>query len=383
MILIPYARQSISKADIDAVTEVLQSNYLTQGPVVPEFERALAVRCEAELGVAVNSATSALHLACVALGVGPGDVVWTTPTTFVASANCARYCGADVDFVDIDPNTWCLSVGNLEQKLSAHKKNNLPLPKVVVPVHLSGQSCEMEAISALGRDYGFYILEDASHAIGGSYQGKPVGNCRYSDVTVFSFHPVKIITTGEGGMALTNRTDYYSSMTRLRAHGITRDQEQLTLQSEGSWYYEQLDLGFNYRMNDIQAALGLSQLGRLEEFVTVRNQMAKRYNEAFEDLPIRIQDVPDDVMSARHLYVIRVDASKHREIFMSLREAGIGVNLHYLPVHLHPYYRDLGFTRGQFMEAEKYGNEAISLPLYPSMDGEQQEFVINIVKRLI
>lgn len=381
--MIPYGRQAISRADIDAVVKVLESDYLTQGPVVPDFEEAVAQVCRAEHAVAVNSATSALHLACLALGVGVGDVVWTTPTTFVSSANCARFCGAEVDFVDINPDTWCLSAIRLEEKLHSHQEKGLPLPKVVIPVHLSGQACDLKEIAVLGRQYGFRIIEDASHAIGGSYLGGPIGNCCYSDITVFSFHPVKIITTGEGGMALTNDSDLCRRMTLLRAHGITRNREEFDKQSEGSWYYEQHELGFNYRMSDFQAALGLSQLGRLEDVVNRRGELARRYEECFVKLPIRCQEVPPNVQSARHLFVIRVLAEQHGSLFKSLLDADIGVNLHYLPVHLQPYYRQLGFTEGSFSEAEAYGKEAITLPLYPGMDNEQQDYIIDVLTQLI
>ena len=381
--MIPYGRQTISRADIEAVVKVLESDYLTQGPVVPDFEEAVAQACQAAHAVAVNSATSALHLACLALGVGVGDAVWTTPTTFVSSANCARLCGAEVDFVDIDPETWCLSVSCLEEKLQFHQAERLPLPKVVIPVHLSGQACDLKQIAVLAGKYGFRIIEDASHAIGGSYSGQPVGNCCYSDITIFSFHPVKIITTGEGGMALTNNSDLCLRMSLLRAHGITRSREKFERKSEGPWYYEQHELGFNYRMTDLQAALGLSQLNRLQEVVARRNQLAQRYEGSLVKLPVRFQKIPVKIQSARHLFVIRVLAEQHGTLFKSLLDAGIGVNLHYLPVHLQPYYRQLGFAEGLFPEAEAYGEEAITLPLYPSMDNEQQDYIIDVLTQLI
>ena len=381
--VIPYGRQSISESDIEAVVKVLRSDYLTQGPVIPKFEAAVATACHAQHAVAVNSATSALHLACLALNVGPGDLVWTSPTTFVASANCALYCGATVDFVDIDPESWCLSTVRLSEKLKLHQERKLPLPKVVIAVHLSGQSCDMASIADLGKRYGFKIIEDASHAIGGRYRDTPVGNCTYSDITVFSFHPVKIITTGEGGAALTNNRDLYRRMTRLRSHGVTRDVELLTRESPGPWYYEQLDLGFNYRMTDLQAALGLSQLDRLEEVVKRRSELAARYEEFLVKLPVRCQKVPSMVQSARHLFVIRVLATQHSTVFKSLIDAGIGANLHYIPVHLQPYYRRLGFSDGSFCEAEAYGKEAITLPLYPSMDDELQDYIMNVLGKLV
>ncbi len=373
---IPYGHQSISESDIEAVVQILRSDWLTQGPSVPAFEKAVSQRCQAGYGLAVNSATSALHIACVALDVGPGDTVWTCPNTFVASANCARYCGASVDFVDIDPETWCMCVQRLEEKLEQHEADGLPIPKVVIPVHLSGQSCDMQAIADLGSKYGFRVIEDASHAFGGSYRSEPVGSCRFSDIVVFSFHPVKIITTGEGGMLLTNDPELHRRMARLRTHGITRDPDQMTREPEGPWYYEQLELGFNYRMTDMQAALGLSQLERLEEFVDTRNALARRYDEALEDLPLRKQKVPKEVWPARHLFVIRVPTQRHRVVFESLHSAGIGVNVHYIPVHLHPYYRSFGFVEGYFPESEAYAQEAVSLPLYPDLSHEAQDHVI-------
>jgi UDP-4-amino-4,6-dideoxy-N-acetyl-beta-L-altrosamine transaminase len=341
----------------------------------------VAARSKAAHAVAVNSATSALHLACLALRVGPGDQVWTSPITFVASANCARYCGADVDFVDIDPGHWCMSVERLAEKLARHRAAGRTLPKVVIPVHLSGQSCDMRAISGLGREYGFRIIEDASHAIGGAYlDGSVVGDCRYSDITVFSFHPVKIITTAEGGMALTNDSALLERMARLRTHGITRDPEQMARTPEGGWYYEQLDLGFNYRMTDLQAALGLSQLSRIDGFVRRRNELAQRYDAALEGLPIRRQQVPAGIVSARHLYPIRVDSRRRKALFESLRHEGIGVNVHYIPVHLQPYYQARGFRPGDFPEAEAYGEEAMSLPLFPAMSDEQHHRVVTSLR---
>ena len=380
---IPYGKQDISESDIDAVIEVLRSDWLTQGPVILNFEKAVASKCKAQFAVAVNSATSALHIACLALGVGMEDTVWTSPNTFVASANCARYCGASVDFVDIDPETWCLSVEKLRQKLEQHQSCGLPIPKVVIPVHLSGQSCDMKTIYELGQKYGFKIIEDASHAIGGNYQNGPVGNCRYSDITVFSFHPVKIITTGEGGLALTNDSGIHEKMQLFRSHGIKRNPENLTYKSEGPWYYEQLELGFNYRMTDLQAALGLSQLERLDEFVAQRNELAQDYDEAFKDVLIKRQHLPEEIYSARHLYIIRVPKHQHLSLFKNLISEGIGVNLHYIPVHLQPYYRELGFKEGDFPESEQYGKEAISLPLYTKLTLEKQNRVIATLKGFI
>lgn len=381
--MMPYGRQDVVQADIDAVTEVLRSDFLTQGPTVPMFEKLVADYCEVSKGVAVNSATSALHIACLALGVGVGDVVWTTPITFVASANCARYCGADVDFVDIDPLTYNLSASRLKQKLEQAALNG-KLPKVVIPVHLCGQPCDMEAIHELSKKYGFRVIEDASHAIGGRYKGEPIGNCKYSDITVFSFHPVKIITTGEGGMALTNNLELANQMVRLRSHGITRDPAEMTKAPDGPWYYQQIELGFNYRMTDIQAALGASQMKRLDDLVAKRHSLAENYEKLLKDVPVRTPLQHQDSYSGLHLYVVRLDLDamnvSHREVFERLRVAGIGVNLHYIPVYHHPYYAEKGFSAAEFPEAERYYSEAISLPMYPALTDEQQR---EVVLRLI
>jgi len=382
--MIPYGRQDISEADIQAVVDVLRSDFLTQGPAVPAFEKSVAEYCGTQHAVAVNSATSALHIACLALGVGPRDRVWTTPITFVASANCALYCGAQVDFVDIDPRSYNLSVERLAEKLEQAEKSKC-LPKVVIPVHLCGQPCDMAGIHALSQRYGFRIIEDASHAIGGKYRGEPIGNCRYSDITVFSFHPVKIITTAEGGMALTNDAKLANRMGLLRSHGITRDPEQMTHASDGPWYYQQIDLGFNYRMTDMQAALGLSQMQRLYEFVTRRHVLAKRYDERLTDLPVATPWQHPDSYSGLHLYVIRLQQDKvvpsHRQVFETLREQGIGVNLHYIPVHTQPYYQQMGFKQGDFPEAEHYYAEAISLPMYPTLTEDQQDQTIAALRK--
>jgi UDP-4-amino-4,6-dideoxy-N-acetyl-beta-L-altrosamine transaminase len=382
--MIPYGRQDITQDDIDAVVEVLRSDWLTQGPKVPEFEQQVADYCGASHAVAVNSATSALHIACMALAVGPGDSVWTSPNTFVASANCARYCGAEVDFVDIDPDTWNICAVKLAEKLAEAEKKH-QLPKVVIPVHLCGQSCDMAAIHALAQQYGFRIIEDASHAIGGRYRNEPVGNCRYSDITVFSFHPVKIITTAEGGMAMTQDPKLAQRMSRLRSHGITKYPAQMQNTPTGPWYYEQLELGYNYRMTDLQAALGISQLQRLDEFVAKRNELAQRYNALLAALPLRLPQIIDDAYSSWHLYPVRLKLDEieqaHGEVFVALREAGIGVNIHYMAVHLQPYYRALGFEEGMFPEAEAYGWEAISLPMYPALTDEQQAQILNALKR--
>lgn len=384
--MIPYGRQDITQADIDAVVDVLRSDYLTQGPMVPRFEQAVADYCGARHAVAVNSATSALHIACMALGLGPGDWLWTSPVTFVASANCALYCGAQVDFADVDPGTWNLCPKALEAKLVEAEKKKC-LPKVVVPVHLCGQPCDMHAIHALAKKYGFRIVEDASHAVGGRYRGKPIGNGRYSDITVFSFHPVKVITTAEGGMALTNDDALAASMALLRSHGITRDPAQMTHDSDGPWYYQQIALGYNYRMTELQAALGLSQMGRIDDYVARRHAIARRYDSLLAALPVTVPWQHPDGYSGLHLYVIRLRldriARSHREVFEAMRTSGIGVNLHYIPVHTQPYYQRLGFKPGDFPEAERYYAEAISLPMFPTMSEEQQDDVVAALRMAV
>jgi UDP-4-amino-4,6-dideoxy-N-acetyl-beta-L-altrosamine transaminase len=387
MSTIPYGRQDINQADIDAVVEVLRSDFLTQGPVVPAFEKAVAKYCNAQHAVAVNSATSALHIACLALGVETGDVVWTSPITFVASANCALYCGAKVDFVDIDPRTYNLSVERLLEKLVAAEKTG-KLPKVVIPVHLCGQPCDMAAIHALGQQYGFKIIEDASHAIGGNYKTEPIGNCRYSDITVFSFHPVKIITTGEGGMALTNDVTLAKHMKSLRSHGITNSPAEMQPRpSQEIWNYQQIDLGFNYRMTELQAAVGLSQLLRLDSYVTKRHEIAKRYDLLLADLPVQTPWQNPESRSGFHLYVIRLQLGKigktQRQVYDALHNAAILVNLHYIPVYRQPYYEQFGFSVGYCPEAERYYLEAISVPMYPGLTTEQQERVITAVGEAI
>lgn len=384
--MIPYGRQEITQADIDAVVSVLKSDYLTQGPMVPRFEHSIAGYCGASHALAVNSATSALHIASLALGLGPGDRLWTSPITFVASANCGLYCGAQVDFVDIDPRTYNLCPQALERKLIDAEKAG-SLPKIVVPVHLCGQPCEMEAINSLSRRFGFKIIEDASHAIGGNYQGKPIGSCCYSDITIFSFHPVKIITTAEGGMALTNDDKLAEQMGLLRSHGITRDQALMTAEPDGPWYYQQVELGFNYRMTDLQAALGVSQMKRLDQYVARRHQLAQRYNDILANMPVSPPWQHPDSYSGLHLYVIRLQLDKinhsHCEVFESLRSQGIGVNLHYIPVHTQPYYQRMGFRPGDFPEAERYYSEAISLPMYPTMTEGQQDRVIDALRKIL
>ena len=376
--MIPYGRHEITKSDIDAIVAVLNSDLLTQGPMVPRFEKAVSEYCSAQHALAVNSATSALHIACLALDLGLGDWLWTTPTSFVASANCALYCNASVDFVDIDPRTYNICPQALEQKLIEAEKLGC-LPKIVIPVHLCGQPCDMLAIYSLVQRFGFKIIEDASHAIGGKYKGEPIGNCRYSDITIFSFHPVKIITTGEGGMALTNSSIIADRMLRYRVHGITNDASKMHPRPvDEIWNYQQINLGFNYRMTDLQAALGLSQLQRLDEIVAERNRQFQIYRELLTMLPVHLLAVPDDVLSSLHLAVIRFADPRpehHRRVFEGLRDSGIGVQLHYSPVHLHPYYRQLGFGEGDFPEAEAYARNAISLPLYPGLTLVDQQRV--------
>lgn len=395
--MIPYGRQDITQSDIDAVVAVLRSDFLTQGPVVPRFEAQVAARVGAKHAVAVNSATSALHIACLALGLGRNDVLWTVPNTFVASANCGLYCGAGVEFVDIDAATWNLSVPALAGKLEQAARHG-KLPKVLVPVHFAGQPTEQEAIWDLARRYGVKVIEDASHAIGASRNGEPVGSCRWSDITIFSFHPVKLITSGEGGMAVTNDAGLAERMAMLRTHGITRDVGRFSecaratgadpAQQPPAYYYEQQMLGFNYRMTDIHAALGASQLERLQGYIERRNELARRYDEALRELPVRSQRVQSGNVSAFHLYVVRLEPTTalrttHREVFDRMRRDGIGVNLHYLPVHLQPYYRALGFAPGQFPEAEAHGREAITLPLYPGLTHSMQDKVVQSLREAL
>jgi len=377
--MIPYGRQVINEDDIAAVEAVLRSDYLTQGPVLPRFERAVADRVGAAHAVAVNSATSALHIACLALDLGPDDLLWTSPITFVASANCGRYCGADVDFVDIDPDTFNICPDALATKLDTAAQAGR-MPKIIVAVHMCGQSPDMARISKLAHAHGVRLIEDASHSIGADYLGTPVGNCAYSDITVFSFHPVKIITTAEGGMAMTNDADLAVRMERLRSHGITRDSDLMTHEADGPWYYQQLDLGWNYRMTEMQAALGLSQIEQLDAFIARRRVLAHAYDHLLATLPLRRPGRLDGADSSWHLYVIRLDdAARHREMFEALRAAGIGVNLHYIPVHLQPYYRDLGFSPGEFLASEDYYSRAISIPLHAGLTNEEQRRVVSAI----
>lgn len=384
--MIPYGRQEIDQTDIDAVVSVLKSDFLTQGPQVPLFEHTVARHVGVKHALAVNSATSALHIACLALGLGPGDWLWTTPVTFVASANCGLYCGAKVDFVDIDPRTYNLCPQELEAKLIVAEKCGR-LPKVLVAVHLCGQPCDMVALYKLGQRYGFKIIEDASHAIGGKYKGEFIGNGRYSDITVFSFHPVKIITTAEGGMALSNNDSLAAEMALLRSHGITRNAAEMTHAPDGPWYYQQTGLGFNYRMTELQAALGVSQMKHLNDFVERRHQLAKRYDQLLADMPLITPWQHPDSYSGFHLYVIRVQLSSnsktYRQVFEQMRELGIGVNLHYIPVHTQPYFRQMGFKEGDFPNAEKYYTQAMSLPIYQSLTDEQQDKVVSALKLVL
>jgi len=380
--MIPYGRQAISEEDIQAVTSVLRSDWITQGPAIPRFEQAVASYCHVPYSVAVSSATAALHLACLALGVGPNDVVWTAPNTFVASANCALYCGASINFVDIDLRTGNMSVALLSAKLREAETRGR-LPKVVIPVHFAGEPCDMVGIAELARQYGFRVIEDASHAIGARYPNGVMGDCRYSDLTVFSFHPVKIITTGEGGGLTTQSPELARKLALLRTHGITRDTAEMTEVSHGAWYYEQVMLGFNYRMTDLQAALGISQLSRIEEFVARRHLLASQYDAALQGLPLRLLSRSTVNRSALHLYVAYVPADRRRQVFNQLRELGIGVNVHYIPVHLQPYYRRFGFREGDFPAAEQHYHEAISLPLYPSLKESEQDQVIAALREVL
>lgn len=386
MKLIPYGRQDINKEDIESVVNVLKSDWLTQGPAIDKFEKMVAEYCGAKYAVAVSSATAALHISCLAAGLNSGDQLWTSPNTFVASANCGLYCDAKVDFVDIDDDTYNISLESLETKLKKASKMS-KTPKVLIPVHFAGQSCEMEGIAELAKRYGFTVIEDASHAIGGSFRQKKIGCCDYSDMTVFSFHPVKIITTGEGGMVLTNRRDLYEKLVRLRTHGITRSPELMEGDSHGPWYYQQIELGFNYRMTDIQAALGISQMGRLDEFIIRRHRLADRYNRELKDIPLRLPWQHPDTYSAYHLYVIRLNLNEikktHREVFEELREANINVNLHYIPVHMQPYYQKQGFCEGDFPVSEQYYREAITLPLFSGMTNEQQDYIIETLRKVL
>jgi len=381
--MLPYGKQSITADDIKKVTDVLKSDFLTQGPVLPEFEKQVSQYCQSDYAVAVNSATSALHIACLSIGLSQNDWFWTSPISFVASVNCATYCGAKIDFVDIDPLTYNMSVSKLREKLEKARENG-KLPKIVMPVHLCGQSCNMKEIHKLSKEFGFKIIEDASHAIGGKYLNAPIGNCRYSDITVFSFHPVKIITTGEGGMALTNNEELAAKMSLFRSHGITRDPKMMTHEPDGSWFYQQIDIGFNYRMTDIQAALGLGQLERIEENIERRHEIANNYDSELVNLPIITPYQAEFGYSSYHLYVIRLkDKQKRNSIFEKLRNKGIGVNIHYIPIYRHPFYSSSFTDYSVFPESECYYSQAITLPIFPTMTEESQEKVISLLKETL
>ena len=384
--MIPYSHQSISSDDINAVVEVLESDFLTQGLGVPTFEKAVCKYTGGKYGLAVNSATSALHLSCLALGLKKNDWLWTSPITFVASANCGLYCGAKIDFVDIDSNTWNISIEKLESKLKKAERENR-LPKILVAIHLCGLSCDMVEINKLSKKYGFNVIEDASHAIGGKFQNKRIGSCSYSDMTVFSFHAIKGITTGEGGMVVTNNKYLADQIELLRNHGITRNKSLMSVEADGQWYYQQIELGYNYRMTDIQAALGSSQLKRLDQFILRRHEIAKLYDEQFVDLPLKFQQTTPEKYSGMHLYVLRLMKGKikksRQKVFDELRENDIGVNVHYIPIHLQPFYRKFGFQEGDFAEAESYYKEAISLPIYPDLADEEINSIINTVRKCV
>lgn len=383
--MIPYSRQKISEKDITAIVDVLKSDYLTQGPKTPQFEKIVSEYCGVKYGCAVNSATSGLHIACLALGVGEGDIVWTSPISFVASSNCALYCGATVDFVDIDSSSYNMSAIALEEKLIlAKKKGNLP--KVVIPVHLSGKSCDMGKIHNLSKEYGFKIIEDASHAIGASYKNQKVGSCSYSDITVFSFHPVKIITTCEGGMCMTNDTNIYNLLLRFRSHGITRHAEEMKNKPDGLWYYEQLNLGYNYRLNDLQSVLGISQMKKIDSFIKERNKLASNYDNLFKSTKINIPKTDSEIYSSWHLYIIRINKDQgfnRNVIFEKFRNSGIYVNIHYIPIYRQPFYQKMGFKLKDYPEAEKYYKEAISIPIFPGLTNDEQTKVVSLIKQPI
>jgi len=384
--VIPYGKQDINQSDIESVIKVLESDFLTQGPKVPLFEKKVSDYCNSRYSVATNSATSALHIACLSLELGKNDWLWTSTNSFVASANCGLYCGAQVDFVDIDSKTLNICEEDLERKLIKAKQVN-KLPKIVIPVHFAGQSCNMKRIYSLSQEYGFKIIEDASHAIGGKYLDKPIGSCQYSDITVFSFHPVKIITTAEGGLASTNNSELAEKMRLFRSHGITRDPSLMSKASEGIWYYQQIALGFNYRMTELQAALGASQINRLDEFVAMRHIRQKRYNELLKDFPVIVPYQSSHSYSALHLYPIQIDTNKVKktraEIFKELRDNGIGVNIHYIPIHLQPYFEKIGFAKGSFPNAENYYESALSIPMFQGLTIEMQDEVVSVLKKIL
>ena len=376
--MIPYGRQNIDNSDIEAIVKVLKSDFITQGPTTPEFEKAISKITNSKYSCAVNSGTSALHIACLSLGIGKDDIVWTSPISFVASSNCALHCGAKIDFVDIDKTSYNICVNKLSQKLIKAEKEG-KLPKAVIAVHLSGQSCDMKTIKKLSKKYNFKIIEDAAHAIGGKYLGEPIGNCNYSDITVFSFHPVKIITTCEGGICTTNDPNLYNRLCRYRSHGITRQPKEMLNKPDGSWYYEQLDLGFNFRLNDLMSALGLSQLNKLDKFISEREKIAQLYNSLLEKTSIITPKQSIDSISSRHLYIIRIPENRN-VIFENLRNNGIGVNIHYIPIYRQPFYKQYNFKYKDFTEAENYYKEAISIPIYPGLTESQQEKIVKIIQ---
>ena len=384
--MIPYGRQEITDEDVQRVVDVLKSDYLTQGPVIDNFEREFADYCGAKYAVAVSSCTAALHISCLSLNVGEGDILWTVPNTFVASANCGLYCNATIDFVDIDPDTWNISIPALEKKLVTASREN-KLPKAIVPVHFSGRSCDMRAIKKLSEKYGFAIIEDAAHSIGASYENEKVGSCAYADLTCFSTHPVKIITTGEGGIVTTNDEKLYKKLLCLRTHGITRDPNQMTKEPDGPWYFEQIMLGYHYRMTDLQAALGLSQMGRVDKYVDTRRQLARRYHDKLRELPLQLPQNEDIDTSSWHIYVVRLQLDKiaktQKTVFDEMRSADIGVNLHYIPVHFHPYYQKLGFKKGDFPQCEQYYREALTLPLYPGLTHKEQDYICDTLRKIL
>ena len=383
---IPYAKQSVNQDDIDQVIETLQSDFLTQGPQVEKFENELSKYVGVKYAVSTNSATSALHISCMALELKKNDTVWTSPISFVASSNCALYCGANIDFVDIDPLTFNLCNKKLKEKLILAKKQN-KIPKILIAVHMAGQSCDMETIYQLSKEYKFKVIEDASHAIGGKYKDLLIGSCNYSDITIFSFHPVKIITTAEGGMAVTNNKEVSRKLKLFSSHGITRDDSEMTKEKEGSWYYQQILLGYNYRMNDLQASLGISQLKRIDTFVKKRHLIAQQYFNKLDNLPIILPYLNTNSYSAFHLFIIQLKLDKikitHKEVFETLRKSGINVNLHYIPIHLHPYYTELGFKKGAFPNSENYYASAISLPMFPDLKTEEIEYITDKIKNIL
>lgn len=382
---LPYGRHTVTKEDLINVLNVLRSSNLTQGDKVPLLEKAISEKVNCKNSIAVNSATSALHLTCLALGLNQNDWLWTSANTFVASANCGRYCNAKVDFVDINPKTGLICTDALEKKLEVAKENN-KLPKILVPVHFAGSSCDMEKIASLSKKYKFNVVEDASHALGGKYKNEPVGSCFYSIATIFSFHPVKIITTAEGGAITTNDDQLAKKLFLLRSHGITKVQEEFESNEFEDWTYEQQILGFNFRMSDLHASLGISQLKRLDKIIVERNKKFEYYQDLIKELPINLLEIPKNVKSSVHLAIIRLqekDPNLHRKIFTELRKMNIGVQIHYLPVHLHPYYKKLGFKVGDYPKAELHSKNCITIPLYLGMDKKDQNRVVKSLKSLL